>query len=194
MAVPTSFLSRAAAYAGRHLFRAGAFGAMATGAALGTTVACADATERSFIMLKPDAVQRGLVGEIIQRFEKRGYKLVGLKQVTPTLDMAKRHYHDLAARPFFPALTEFLSSGPVVAMVWEGEDVVKQGRAMIGATNPLASAPGTIRGDLAIVTGKNIIHGSDSVETAKAEIELWFDNKELNNYTANAATWIYEGK
>ncbi len=123
MAAP-SFLARAAMLAGRHVFRAGAVGAAAT---LGASVAFADKTERSFIMLKPDAVQRGLVGDIIQRFEKRGYKLVAMKMVTPTVEMARRHYHDLADRPFFPALTRFLSSGPVVAMVWEGEDVVKQG-------------------------------------------------------------------
>lgn len=122
-----SFIARAAAFAGRNLFRAGALtGAAALAGTAG--VVYAEKTERSFIMLKPDAIQRGLVGEIIARFEKRGYKLVGLKQVTPSLDMAKRHYHDLSERPFFPALTKFLSSGPVVAMVWEGEDVVKQGK------------------------------------------------------------------
>lgn len=123
MAAP-SFLARMATLAGRNVFRAGAVG---TAAALGSTVALADKTERSFIMMKPDAVQRGLVGDIITRFEKRGYKLVAMKMVTPTIEMARRHYHDLSERPFFPKLTQFLSSGPVIAMVWEGEDVVKQG-------------------------------------------------------------------
>lgn len=118
--------------------------------------------------------------------------MVALKQVTPSHDLAKRHYYDLADRPFFPTLTKFLSSGPVICMVWEGEDVVKQGRSMIGATSPLKSAPGTIRGDLSIITGKNIIHGSDSVETAKAEIELWFKKYELNDWTACTEKWIYD--
>ena len=99
---------------------------------------------------------------------------------------------DLAERPFFGDLCDFLSSSPVVAMVWKGQDIVKQGRTMIGATNPLASAPGTIRGDLAIVTGKNIIHGSDSVESAEREIALWFKTEELCLYKKNSNTWVYE--
>lgn len=125
-----SLLARAAMYAGRHVFLtrgATALGMTAAAVGIGSGVAFADKTERSFIMLKPDAVQRGLVGDIIQRFETRGYKLVAMKLITPSLDLAKRHYHDLAERPFYPSLCKFLSSGPVVAMVWEGEDVVKQG-------------------------------------------------------------------
>ena len=122
-----SLLARAAVFAGQHVFRAGAVAAAAMTAAAGTGLAMADSKERSFIMLKPDAVQRGLVGEIVQRFERRGYKLVAMKMVTPTLNMAQKHYHDLSERPFYPALCKFLSSGPVIAMVWEGEDVVKQG-------------------------------------------------------------------
>ncbi|PXF42494.1 Nucleoside diphosphate kinase IV, chloroplastic/mitochondrial [Gracilariopsis chorda] len=153
----------------------------------------ADSTERSYIMLKPDAVQRGLVGEIVQRFEKRGFKLVALKLVTPSLEMAQKHYYDLAERPFFPTLCKFLSSGPVVAMVFEGEDVIRQGRRMIGATSPLAADPGTIRGDLAIITGKNIIHGSDSKESAEAEIALWFKPEELNSWKkTDVEAWVYE--
>lgn len=124
-----SFLSRAALFAGRTLFqtRTVAAASIAAAAAAGTSVAMADSTERSYIMLKPDAVQRGLVGEIVQRFEKRGFKLVALKLVTPSLEMAQKHYYDLAERPFFPTLCKFLSSGPVVAMVFEGEDVIRQG-------------------------------------------------------------------
>lgn len=124
-----SFVARAAMYAGRNLFRTRVIAATAAAgtAVAGSTVAMADKTERSYIMLKPDAVQRGLVGEIIQRFEKRGFKLVALKQVTPSLEMAEKHYYDLAERPFFPTLCRFLSSGPVVAMVFEGEDVIRQG-------------------------------------------------------------------
>lgn len=117
--------------------------------------------ERTFIALKPDAVQRGLIGQIIQRFESKGYKLVGLKLLHPTKEMAQAHYADLAGRPFFPGLVDFFSSGPIVAMVWEGTDAIKGGRRMLGATNPADSAPGSIRGDFCIVTGRNIIHGSD---------------------------------
>lgn len=124
------FLARVATFAGRHIFQTrtlAAASATAAAVAAGSTVAFADKNERSYIMLKPDAVQRGLVGEIIQRFEKRGFKLVALKLVTPTLEMAQKHYYDLAERPFFPALCKFLSSGPVVSMVFEGEDVIRQG-------------------------------------------------------------------
>lgn len=126
----SSFVARMALFAGRNFFQtrtAVAAAATAAAAAAGTTVAFADKSERSYIMLKPDAVQRGLVGEIITRFEKRGFKLVALKLVTPSLDHAQKHYYDLAERPFFPALCKFLSSGPVCAMVFEGEDVIRQG-------------------------------------------------------------------
>lgn len=124
-----SFLARAAAFAGRSFFQTRALNvaAAAAGTATAATFALADKTERTYIMLKPDAVQRGLVGEIVGRFEKRGFKLVALKLVHPTLDLAKKHYHDLSERPFFPTLCRFLSSGPVVAMVFEGEDVIRQG-------------------------------------------------------------------
>lgn len=156
-----SLLSRAAIFAGRHIFQTRSLAVAATAAAATvgcTTLAMADKNERSYIMLKPDAVQRGLVGEIITRFEKRGFKLVALKLVQPSLEHAQKHYYDLAQRPFFPALCKFLSSGPVIAIVFEGEDVIRQGRKMIGATSPLASTPGTIRGDLALITGKNIMY------------------------------------
>lgn len=123
-----SFIARMAALAGRTVFQTRTLAAVAAGtAAAGASVAFADKNERSYIMLKPDAVQRGLVGEIIQRFEKRGFKLVALKLVQPSVDHAQKHYYDLAARPFFPALCKFLASGPVVAMVFEGEDVIRQG-------------------------------------------------------------------
>ncbi|CAN1300132.1 Nucleoside diphosphate kinase IV, chloroplastic/mitochondrial [Linum perenne] len=128
--------------------------------------------ERTFIAIKPDGVQRGLV-------------------VVPSKDFAKKHYHDLSERPFFNGLCDFLSSGPVVAMVWEGEGAIKYGRKLIGATDPQKSEPGTIRGDLAVVVGRNIIHGSDGPETAKDEIKLWFKPEELVNYTSNAEKWIY---
>ncbi|KAF1872627.1 hypothetical protein Lal_00016463 [Lupinus albus] len=147
--------------------------------------------ERTFIAVKPDGVQRGLISEIISRFERKGYKLVGIKVVVPTKEFAGKHYHALKDKPFFNGLSEFLSSGPVVAMVWEGEGVITYGRKLIGATDPQKSEPGTIRGDLAVVVGRNIIHGSDGPETAKDEINLWFKPEELVSFTSNAEKWIY---
>ncbi|CAL9030403.1 unnamed protein product [Prunus brigantina] len=147
--------------------------------------------ERTFIAIKPDGVQRGLIAEIISRFERKGFKLVGIKVVIPTKDFAQKHYHDLKERPFFNGLCDFLSSGPVIGMVWEGEGVIKYGRKLIGATDPQKSEPGTIRGDLAVVVGRNIIHGSDGPETAKDEINLWFKPNELVSYTSNAEKWVY---
>ncbi|GAM18043.1 hypothetical protein SAMD00019534_012180 [Acytostelium subglobosum LB1] len=150
-------------------------------------------TERSFIAIKPDGVARNLVGEIIARFEKRGYVLVGLKQLVPTVEIAQTHYEEHKERPFFSGLVTFITSGPVVAMVWEGKGVVATARAMIGATNPLSSAPGTIRGDYAIDVGRNIIHGSDSPASAEREIKLWFNESELLS-VAKPNPHIYESK
>jgi nucleoside-diphosphate kinase len=147
--------------------------------------------ERTFIAIKPDGVQRGLISEILSRFERKGFKLVGIKILVPSKDFAQKHYHDLSERPFFNGLCDFLSSGPVIAMVWEGEGVIKYGRKLIGATDPQKSEPGTIRGDFAVVVGRNIIHGSDGPETAKDEIGLWFKPEELVSYTSNAEKWIY---
>ncbi|KAJ8485137.1 hypothetical protein OPV22_017622 [Ensete ventricosum] len=148
--------------------------------------------ERTFIAIKPDGVQRGLIAEIVSRFERKGFKLVAIKIVVPSKEFAQRHYHDLKERPFFNGLCDFLSSGPVVAMVWEGEGVIKYGRKLIGATDPQKSEPGTIRGDLAVVVGRNIIHGSDRPETAKDEITLWFSPSELVSYASKDEKWIYE--
>ncbi|CAH2078125.1 unnamed protein product [Thlaspi arvense] len=147
--------------------------------------------ERTFIAIKPDGVQRGLISEIISRFERKGFKLVGIKIMVPSKGFAQKHYHALKERPFFNGLSNFLSSGPVIAMVWEGEGVIRYGRKLIGATDPQNSEPGTIRGDLAVVVGRNIIHGSDGPETAKDEISLWFKPEELVSYTNNAEKWIY---
>lgn len=147
--------------------------------------------ERTFIAIKPDGVQRGLISEIISRFERKGYKLVGIKVVIPSKEFAQKHYHDLKERPFFDGLCDFLSSGPVIAMVWEGQGVISYGRKLIGATDPQKSEPGTIRGDLAVVVGRNIIHGSDGPETAKDEIKLWFKPEELVSFTSNAEKWVY---
>ena len=148
--------------------------------------------ERTFIMLKPDAVQRGLVGEIIERFESRGFKLVACKFMLANKDLLTTHYADLSKKGFFPELIRYMSSGPVVPMVWEGLNAVKQGRVMLGATNPKDSDPGTIRGDLCIDVGRNVIHGSDSLESAAKEISLWFKPEELSKWRSAQVEWCYE--
>ena len=148
--------------------------------------------ERTFIMVKPDGVQRGLVSTILKRFERRGYKLVGLKMCSPNEEHFKKHYEDLQSLPFFPKLLKYMLSGPVVATVWEGTNVVKTARKMMGETKPLESCPGTIRGDFCIDVGRNIIHGSDSTESAKKEIALWFKDDELFSCKGALDCMIYE--
>jgi len=147
--------------------------------------------ERTFIAIKPDGVHRGLVGEIIKRFEMKGFKLVGLKMTHASEELLKQHYDDLKDRPFFAGLVDYMHSGPVVAMVWEGKGAVKTGRVMLGETNPAESKPGTIRGDFCIQVGRNICHGSDAVESAKQEIGLWFKPEELVSWKPCAHDWIY---
>ncbi|KAA8894675.1 nucleoside diphosphate kinase [Sphaerosporella brunnea] len=149
-------------------------------------------SEQTFIAIKPDGVQRGLIGPIISRFEQRGFKLVAIKLTAPGREHLEKHYSDLAGKPFFPGLIEYMNSGPICAMVWEGRDVVKTGRVLLGATNPLASAPGTIRGDYAIDVGRNVCHGSDSVESAQKEIALWFSEGERVSWTQAIHNWVYE--
>ncbi|KAG5496357.1 hypothetical protein JKF63_02659 [Porcisia hertigi] len=149
-------------------------------------------SERTFIAVKPDGVQRGLVGEIIARFERKGFKLVALKMLQPTKEQAQGHYKDLASKPFFPALVEYFSSGPIVGMVWEGKNVVKSGRVLLGATNPADSQPGTIRGDYAVDVGRNVCHGSDAVESAQREIAFWFKPEEVTSWTSHSACQVYE--
>ena len=149
-------------------------------------------TERTFLAIKPDGVQRGLVGEIIGRFERKGFKLVGLKQLTPSRELAESHYAVHRERPFFAGLVAFITSGPVVAMVWEGDGVIAAARLMIGATKPLEAAPGTIRGDLAVNIGRNVIHGSDGAETAVQEIALWFTPGELSDWQPADQCWRVE--
>ncbi len=148
--------------------------------------------ERTFIAIKPDGVQRQLVGTIMQRFESRGFQLVGLKQIQVSQELAATHYAEHKERPFFKGLVEFITSGPVIAMVWEGKGVVAAARKMIGKTNPLDSEPGTIRGDFGIDIGRNIIHGSDAPETAEREIALWFSEGELISWSSAVSHWIYE--
>uniref|UniRef100_A0A336MYW5 Nucleoside diphosphate kinase n=1 Tax=Culicoides sonorensis TaxID=179676 RepID=A0A336MYW5_CULSO len=152
----------------------------------------AETRERTFIMIKPDGVHRGLIGKIIKRFEAKGFKLVAMKFMWAEKSLLKKHYAELRERPFFPGLIKYMSSGPVVPMVWEGLNVVKSGRVMLGATNPADSAPGSIRGDFAIQAGRNICHGSDSVESAEREINLWFADDTLNTWQQCTEPWIYE--
>ncbi len=130
--------------------------------------------EQTFLMVKPDGVQRQLVGEIIRRFEAKGFLLTALQLVTPTREQAEAHYEVHRGKPFFEGVVNFISSGPVVAMVWEGDDIVALARKMMGATKPADSLPGTIRGDYANSIAQNLIHGSDSVENAQTEIGIWF--------------------
>jgi len=148
--------------------------------------------ERTFIMIKPDGVQRNLVGEVIRRFETKGFKLVGLKLLSVSKELAEKHYDVHKERPFFAGLVEFITSSPVVAMVWEGDGVVASARNLIGATNPLTSAPGTIRGDLGVSVGRNLIHGSDAIDTAQYEIALWFTPEELVSWEPTVNPWLYE--
>ena len=148
--------------------------------------------ERTYIMIKPDGVQRGLIGPIITRFEQRGFKLVAMKLVQPGKAHLEQHYADLSSKGFFAGLIEYMNSGPVCAMVWEGDNAVLTGRKMLGATKPFDSAPGTIRGDYCIDVGRNIIHGSDSVESANHEIGLWFSPAELINWESHSHNQVYE--
>uniref|UniRef100_A0A8C9Q855 Nucleoside diphosphate kinase n=1 Tax=Spermophilus dauricus TaxID=99837 RepID=A0A8C9Q855_SPEDA len=138
--------------------------------------------ERTLVAVKPDGVQRRLIGAVIQRFERRGFKLVGMKMLQAPESILAEHYQDLQRKPFYPALISYMSSGPVVAMVWEGYNVVRASRAMIGHSDSTEAAPGTIRGDFSIHISRNIIHASDSVEGAQREIQLWFQSSELVNW------------
>ncbi len=150
------------------------------------------AMEKTYLMIKPDGVQRGLVGEIVSRFEKKGLKLVAAKLMTIPKEVAENHYGEHKGKPFFPSLISYITSGPVFAMVWEGENAVQVCRNMMGKTNPQDSAPGTIRGDYCMVTGLNIIHGSDSPASAEREIGIFFKPEELVSYSKDSDKWIYE--
>ncbi len=146
--------------------------------------------EKTFLMVKPDGVQRNLIGEIVSRFEKKGFQLAGAKLMQIPQELAEQHYGEHKERPFFGELVEFITSGPVFAMVWEGENVISTARLMMGATNPKESAPGTVRGDYAVTVGKNIIHGSDSPESAEREINLFFNQEELVSYEKQINNWV----
>ncbi|MEM0951263.1 MAG: nucleoside-diphosphate kinase [Cyanobacteria bacterium P01_H01_bin.74] len=149
--------------------------------------------EKTFIALKPDAIQRGFVGEIISRFERKGFKLIGMKMMMVTQSMAKEHYGEHKGKPFFDGLVNFITSSPIVAMAWEGDNVVSAARLMMGATNPKDAQPGTIRGDFAVDMGRNIIHGSDSVASAERELGIFFDpNELLAGWLCQSDCWVYE--
>ncbi len=148
--------------------------------------------ERTLVLIKPDGVQRGLVGTIIERLERRGLKIVGLKLVQVSEELARKHYAVHEGKPFFEGLIRYITSAPVVAMVLEGNNAIEITRATMGATNPANAAPGTIRADYALEIGRNLVHGSDGPETAQAEIALWFRPEELASYDRALDTWIFE--
>ena len=148
--------------------------------------------ERTLIIVKPDAVQRGLIGAVLGRLEARGLKLVGLKLMAVDDGLARRHYAVHEGKPFFPGLIQYISSSPVVVGVFEGRDAVAVVRATVGATNPVSAAPGTIRGDLALEIGRNLIHASDSPETAASEVALWFQPEELASWERATDRWVFE--
>ena len=149
-------------------------------------------TERTFAMVKPDGVQRGLVGEVVRRYEARGLKVVGMKFMQVPRTMAEEHYAEHRGKPFYAGLVEYITSGPVVAIALEGKNAVAVVRAVNGATKPWDAAPGTVRGDLALDIGRNVVHGSDSVDSAKRELAIYFDKDDLVEWTPANAKWVAE--
>mgnify|MGYP000935232589 CR=1 FL=1 len=148
--------------------------------------------ERTLVLVKPDGVQRGLIGSIINRLEQRGLKLVGMKLMQLDDVLARQHYSEHVDRPFFGGLVDFITSAPVVAMAWESNGAVEAVRNTMGQTNPTASPPGTIRGDLGLDIGRNLVHGSDSPESAERELSLFFSDTELLDYERANDQWIKE--
>jgi len=148
------------------------------------------AMQQTLILLKPDAIQRRLAGSIIQRFEQKGLRLTGLKLVHADRALAERHYAVHKGKPFYESLLQFLTSGPTIAMVWQGREAVAVCRNLMGPTDGAKAAPGTIRGDFALSVQNNLIHGSDSAENAAAEVALWFEPKELVNFSPTDGNWI----
>ena len=148
--------------------------------------------ERTFVMIKPDAVQRGLVGEIIARLERKGLKIVAMKMLHVSRELAQNHYAEHKGKPFFESLVDYITSAPVIAMVVEGKNAVKVVRTLVGATNPQEASPGTIRGDYGMDIGRNVIHASDSLESAEREISLFFKPEEIFDYKRIDEDWLYE--
>ncbi|ATY86488.1 nucleoside-diphosphate kinase [Kyrpidia spormannii] len=146
--------------------------------------------EQTFVMIKPDGVQRGLIGDIVYRLERRGLRLVAAKLMQVSRQLAEKHYEEHRDKPFFGELVSFITSGPVFAMVWEGQGAIAVVRQMMGKTNPQEAAPGTIRGDLALSIGMNVVHGSDSPESAAREIALWFGGETPLKYERSMDRWI----
>ncbi len=149
--------------------------------------------QRTLILLKPDCVQRRLIGAVLQRFEQKGLRLVGLKLVQASRDLAEKHYAVHKGKPFYDSLLQFLTAGPTVALVWEGREAVAVARTLMGPTDGAKAPPATIRGDFAISVQNNLVHGSDSVENANAEIALWFKPDELVNWQPADAAWVTGG-
>lgn len=150
------------------------------------------AVERTFVAVKPDGVERILVGEVVGRFEKRGLKIVGMKFMKVTKEMAEQHYGEHKGKPFYDGLVSYITSGPIVAMALEGKNAVALARQTIGATKPQEAAPGTIRGDLAVEIGRNIVHGSDSPENGQREIGIFFKPEEIVEWSGSLNKWIWE--
>jgi nucleoside-diphosphate kinase len=148
--------------------------------------------QRTLVLIKPDGVQRGLIGEIIGRLERRGLKLIALKMMRVPRDLASRHYAEHQGKAFYEGLLGFITSGPIVAMIWEGREAVTVVRSLMGSTDPLKALPGTIRGDLALDLGMNLIHGSDSPARAETEMSLFFDASDLYDYERTIDRWIRE--
>jgi len=148
--------------------------------------------ETTFLMVKPDGVQRGLVGPVIKRLEERGLRITAMKMMTIERERAEEHYAEHEGKDFYEPLLEYITSGPVVAMAVVGKDAISMVRKMVGATDPHEASPGTIRGDYGIEIGRNIVHASDSPESAERELDIFFDKEEYNNYRKVEETWIYE--
>ena len=148
--------------------------------------------DRTFVMIKPDGVQRRLVGKIIERFEQAGLKIVAMKFMAVPMKLAEKHYEVHKGKPFYEGLIKYITSGPVVAMVMEGENVIERVRTLVGTTDPQKAAPGTIRGDFCQHIGRNAIHASDGKETAEKEIALWFGDDEIVDYNMDDEKWVYE--
>lgn len=148
--------------------------------------------EQTLVLVKPDGVQRGLIGEIVTRLERRGLKLMGLKFMQMSPELASAHYEAHVGKPFYPGLVSYITSGPIVAMVWEGKDAIQIVRTTMGATNAATAAPGTIRGDLAVEIGRNLVHGSDGPESAVREASLFFTAGELVPWKRETDAWIRE--
>lgn len=148
--------------------------------------------DRTLILVKPDGVQRGLIGKVISRFEARGLRLIAMKMMQMSDDLAARHYGEHEGKDFYEGLVSYITSGPIVAMVWEGKNAVGAARATMGVTKPVEASPGTIRGDFGLDVGRNLVHGSDSEKSAGREIELFFDSEEFVSWQRDGERWIVE--